>query len=88
MNEKLISYLKSICSSDLTIRAARGLDEKSSEKLLDIFDDFDLGDCVIFYLCKMPSIINRVENDLREKGYISPSLEDMIFKVSYKLGYC
>lgn len=88
MNEKLIAYLKSICSSDLTIRAAKELDEENSKKLLDIFEDFDLGDCTIFYMCKMPAIIDRISNDLKTKGYITPSLDDMIFKVSYKLGYC
>ena len=71
MNEKLIQYLKNICSSDVTIRAAKELDEENSKKLLDIFD-----------------IIDRISNDLKTKGYITPSLDDMIFKVSYKLGYC
>lgn len=88
MKEKMLRYLKDICSSDITLRAAQSVSEKDAERLMAIFEDWDLSDCVIFYLCKTPKFIERVEKDLKLKGEISPSFEDLIFKASYKLGYC
>lgn len=88
MKEKMLQYLKEICSSDSVLRAAQNVSEKDAARLMAIFKDWDLNDCVIFYLCKTPNAINRIEQDLKLKGEISPSFEDLIFKASYKLGYC
>ena len=86
-NKKLISYLRSICSSDQTLRVASLLSEDNSIELLNILDYFDLGDCIIFYMCKNPNSINRIKYDLKTNGEISPSFEDLIFRSSASLGY-
>lgn len=88
MKDLLVQYLREICSSSMTLVAASELKESDAEELFDILQEYDLGDCMIFYLCKCPQFINRIKDDLQMKGYISPSFEDNVFRASYNLGYC
>lgn len=88
MKELLVNYLREICSSSMTLTAASELKESDAEEIFNILQEYDLGDCMIFYICKCPQFINRIKDDLQMKGYISPSFEDLVFKVSYNLGYC
>lgn len=88
MKDLLIQYLREICSSSMTLAAASELKETDAEEIFNILQEYDLGDCMIFYICKCPQFINRIKDDLQMKGYISPSFEDNVFRASYNLGYC